>query len=57
MTDPHDDLSSVADPGALGPDEMTQPDHESPDERAAQERAAVTPESQAANGAPLGPPD
>jgi hypothetical protein len=25
MTDPNDDLSSVADPGSMGPDAMTEP--------------------------------
>jgi hypothetical protein len=55
MTDPHDDLSSVADPGSMGPDEMTQPDNESPADR--DDDRTEPPESQAIEGAPLGPPD
>ena len=57
MTDPNDDLSSVADPGSLGPDAMTEPNDLSPAE---QDRGGVPGEaadSPAAQGSPVGPPD
>lgn len=56
MTDPNDDLSSVADPGSMGPDDMTQPNNESPAEKDDSNRTGPdgTPDSQALQG---GPPD
>ncbi|WP_229074138.1 hypothetical protein [Actinoplanes sp. DH11] len=66
MTDPNDDLSSIADSGLPG-DEPQEPAHpragaaadpggdlsfDDPDNR-----GTATPESQASQGAPLGPPD
>jgi hypothetical protein len=66
MTDPNDDLSSIADPGAMGPDQMTEPDNDLPGDldidhagktRTDEHERGATPESQAVQGAPLGPPD
>ncbi|MFI7601132.1 hypothetical protein [Actinoplanes sp. NPDC049681] len=67
MTDPNDDLSSVADPGAMGPDAMTEPGQDtggdlSYDEvHQADEGGPGVPgeaaDSPAAQGAPVGPPD
>jgi len=55
MTDPNDDLSSIADPGSMGPDEMTEPQHETPGDGPGVPGAAA--DSPAAQGAPVGPPD
>jgi hypothetical protein len=66
MTDPNDDLSSVADPGAMGPDAMTEPDNDMPGDldidhaqetRTGEHRRGTPADSQAIQGAPLGPPD
>lgn len=67
MTDPNDDLSSVADPGAMGPGATTEPDQDdagdlSYDEvHQADTGGPGTPgeaaDSQAARGAPVSPPD
>ncbi len=66
MSDPNDDLSSVADPGSMGPDEMTEPDNDMPGDldidhansgRGDQDYAGSSPDSQAIQGAPLGLPD
>ena len=66
MTDPNDDLSSVADPGSMGPDAMTEPGHTlagSPtDSRSADEQDTTgvpgeAADSPAAQGSPVGPPD
>ena len=71
MTNPNDDVGSVADPGALGPDEMTEPDNDldadrndDAQHRDAQHRDAAAPgipgaaaDSPAAQGSPIGPPD
>jgi hypothetical protein len=62
MTDPNDDLSSIADPGAIGPEQMTQPDNDPDLDRADATRpdgyeGGADVESQAIQGAPLGPPD
>jgi hypothetical protein len=68
MTNPHDDLSSIADPGAMGPEAMTEPDNGNPGDldvdhedlptgggRAGTPGAAV--DSPAVQGSPVGPPD
>lgn len=66
MTDPNDDLASIADPGAIDPDAMTEPDNDlagdvSYDE--ADRTAAEPPEpgqaadSPAVQGSPVAPPD
>jgi hypothetical protein len=67
MTDPHDDLSSIADPGSLGPDAMTEPDNGNPGDldidhehlADAQGRGGRSPaaDSPAVQGSPVGPPD
>lgn len=67
MTDPNDDLSSVADPGSLGPDAMTEPDNGNPGdldvdhEHLADGHARGVPgaatDSPAVQGSPVGPPD
>jgi putative nucleotidyltransferase with HDIG domain len=66
MTDPNDDLSSIADPGSMGPAEMTEPDNDLPGDldvdhsdeaRTGEHRHGTPAESQATEGAPLGPPD
>jgi hypothetical protein len=58
MTDPNDDLDSVADPGSM--DEGARPqsdrnDHEDDDERRGTPGSAV--DSPAVQGSPIGPPD
>lgn len=59
MTDPNDDLSSVADPGSMGPDAMTEPNmDDAPDHDAG--GGPGVPESidsPAKQGSPIGPPD
>lgn len=61
MTDPNDDLSSVADPGSMGPGAMTEPnmddapDHE-PDEGGPGVPGTAA-DSPAVQGSPIGPPD
>ncbi|AGZ43132.1 hypothetical protein [Actinoplanes friuliensis] len=67
MTDPHDDLSSIADPGSMDADAMTEPttgnpgdldhdhDHLATDDQAGVPGAAA--DSPAAQGSPVGPPD
>ena len=66
MTDPHDDLSTVADPGSMGPDAMTEPDNGNPGDLDAdhEDLAGDGPApslggvaGQATHGSPLGPPD
>jgi hypothetical protein len=67
MTDYHDDPSGAADPGATGPDAMTEPDNGNLGDlpydeahRAGNERGGVPGEaadSPAAQGSPVGPPD
>jgi hypothetical protein len=66
MTDPNDDLSSVADPGSMGPDAMTEPDNGNPGDLTVDQAARAesdspgTPEaidSPAQQGSPAGPPD
>ena len=67
MTNPHDDLSSVADPGSMDPDAMTEPDNGNPGDLSYDEvhRAddggpgipGEAADSPAAQGAPVGPPD
>ncbi|WP_250036261.1 hypothetical protein [Paractinoplanes maris] len=59
MTDPNDDLDSVADPGSLSPEAMTEPGHHDPQD---QERdgagvPGAAADSPAAQGSPVGPPD
>ena len=67
MTNPHDDLSSIADPGSMGPDAMTEPDTGNPgdlDHDHTDLAAGTGPgtpgaaaDSPAAQGSPVGPPD
>jgi hypothetical protein len=66
MTDPNDDLSSVADPGSLEPDAMTEPADENTDAPPDDETRRTVPgrgvpgaaaDSPAAQGSPVGPPD
>jgi hypothetical protein len=65
MTDPNDDLSSIADPGAMGPDQMAEPDNDLPgdldvdhaDLARADGAGGTADDSQAIQGAPVGPPD
>ena len=67
MTNPHADLSNIADPGSMGPDAMTEPDNGNPgdldadhEELARQDTGPSTGgvgDSPAAQGAPVGPPD
>ena len=67
MTDYHDDASSAADPGALSPDAMTEPDNGNPGdldadhEHLARDGGPGVPgeaaDSPAAQGSPIGPPD
>jgi hypothetical protein len=67
MTDPNDDLDSVADPGAMGPGGMTEPDNgnagdlDFDHEHLARDGGPGTPgeaaDSPAAQGSPIGPPD
>lgn len=66
MTNPHDDLSSVADPGSMDLGTMTEPDNDLPgdltydqahlvDQGSGSPGAAV--DSPAGQGSPIGPPD
>ncbi|MCY1142025.1 hypothetical protein OWR29_28870 [Actinoplanes sp. Pm04-4] len=59
MTDPNDDLDSVADPGSMSPEAMTEDSDKDPatkqDEKGGVPGAAA--DSPAAQGAPVGPPD
>ncbi len=67
MTNPNDDLSSIADPGSMGPDAMTEPDNGNPGdldfdhENLAGGGGPGVPgeaaDSPAAQGSPIGPPD
>jgi hypothetical protein len=67
MTDPNDDLSSIADPGSMSTDAMTEPDNGNPGdldsdhEQLAADRTSGTPgasaDSPAVHGSPIGPPD
>ena len=68
MTNPHDDLSSIADPGSMGPDAMTEPDNGNPGDLDVDHEAAARDDagggtagaaldSPAAQGSPVGPPD
>ena len=67
MTDPNDDLSSIADPGSMGTGEMTEPDNGNPGdldvdhESLADGDGPGTPgesaDSPAVQGSPVGPPD
>ena len=67
MTDPNDDLSSIADPGSMDTGAMTEPDNDHPGdldidhEHLAADRHAGTPgesaDSPAVQGSPVGPPD
>lgn len=66
MTDPNDDLSSMADPGSMDPDTMTEPDNDQPGDLTYDEahRAGAgsgvpgeAADSPAAQGSPVGPPD
>jgi hypothetical protein len=67
MTDPNDDLSSIADPGSMGADAMTEPDSGNPGdlefdhEQLAADRQSDTPgaaaDSPGVQGTPVGPPD
>jgi hypothetical protein len=67
MTNPHDDLSSIADPGSMGPDAMTEPDNGNPGDldndhaHLADDGGPGMPgeaaDSPAAQGNPVGPPD
>jgi hypothetical protein len=67
MTNPHDDLSSIADPGSLDAEAMTEPDNGNPGdldvdhEHLATDDAGGRPgaaaDSPAAQGSPVGPPD
>jgi hypothetical protein len=67
MTNPHDDMSSIADPGSMDVDAMTEPDNGNPGdldydhERLAAGSGAGTPggaaDSPATQGSPVGPPD
>ena len=66
MTDFNDDMSSIADPGSLDTDAMTEPDNGNPgDLDADHEHLAdsgrgtpgAAPDSPAKQGSPIGPPD
>jgi hypothetical protein len=67
MTNPHDDLSSIADPGSMGADAMTEPDNGNPGDldhdhqHLADDRGPGVPgqaaDSPAVQGSPAGPPD
>jgi hypothetical protein len=67
MTNPHDDLSSIADPGSMDPDAMTEPDNGNPGdldndhEHLADADGPGVPgeaaDSPTAQGSPVGPPD
>ena len=66
MTDPNDDLSSIADAGSMDPASMTEPDNDQPgdldfdhSDAADSDRSGTgaAAERQGIEGAPLGPPD
>ncbi len=67
MTDPNDDLTSIADPGSMDLGSMTEPDNDNPGdldydhEHLADADATAMPgeaaDSPAAHGGPVGPPD
>ena len=66
MTDAHDDLSSIADPGSMGPEAMTEPDNGNPGDLTYDEEhqdnpgpsgPGRAPDSPAVQGSPIGPPD
>ena len=64
MTDPNDDLSSVADAGSMDPGSMDEPGHTivgSPADSTQQDDGPGVPgeaaDSPAAQGSPIGPPD
>ncbi|GAA0513210.1 hypothetical protein Ade02nite_89210 [Paractinoplanes deccanensis] len=66
MTDPNDDLSSIADPGSMNPDTMTEPDNGNPGDLTHDEADRArsqpgvpgqAPDSPATQGSPIGPPD
>jgi hypothetical protein len=66
MTDPHDDMGSIADPGSMDPDTMTEPDNSLPGDLDADHEdlagggpgtPAEAADSPAAPGSPIGPPD
>ena len=66
MTNPHADLSNIADPGSMGPDAMTEPDNGNPgdldiDHEALADGGPGVPgratDSPAVQGSPVGPPD
>ncbi len=66
MTDPNDDLSSIADPGSMDLGSMTEPDNDNPgdldqDHEHLAGRGPGVPggaaDSPAAQGSPVGPPD
>ena len=67
MTDPNDDLSSIADPGSMGPEAMTEPDNGNPGDLDHDHRhladadgpgvPGTAADSPAAQGSPVGPPD
>jgi hypothetical protein len=67
MTDPNDDLSSIADPGSMDAGAMTEPDNDNPGdldfdhEHLAADRQPGAPgesaDSPAVQGSPVGPPD
>ena len=67
MTLPNHDLSSIADPGSMGPDEMTEPDNGHPGaldndhahlaDDSGPGVPGEAPDSPATQGSPVGPPD
>lgn len=66
MTDPNDDLSSVADAGSMDPDTMTEPDNDMPGDLVEDQQhhiedqggtAGAGADSPATQGSPIGPPD
>lgn len=67
MTDPNDDMSSIADPGSMDTGTTAEPDNDNPGdldvdhEGLAADRSSGTPgesaDSPAAQGSPVGPPD
>ena len=65
MTDPNEVMSSIADPGPMDVDAMTEPDNGNPGDLTVDQEDATggagTPgaasDSPAAQGSPIGPPD
>ncbi len=67
MTDPNDDMSSIADPGSMDPGAMTEPDNGNPGDLDVDHEGLADGEgpgvpgqaadSPAAQGSPVGPPD